>query len=59
MDVTTFVAEVLFVLLFVATFIEFVRHRDPVRRDIMLVFSGLALLDQLMHTVGSPACVAA
>lgn len=44
MDVTTLVAEVLFVLLFIATFVEFVRHRDPVRRDIMLVFSGLALL---------------
>jgi signal transduction histidine kinase/CheY-like chemotaxis protein len=44
MDLIALVVEALFLVLFVATLVEYVRHRDPVRRDIMLVFSGLAAL---------------
>ncbi len=44
MDLIALVVEAMFLVLFVATLIEYLRHRDPVRRDVMLVFSGLAVL---------------
>jgi signal transduction histidine kinase/CheY-like chemotaxis protein len=43
-DLSALVVEALFLVLFVATLIEYLRHRDPVRRDVTLVFSGLAVL---------------
>ena len=44
MELTALVVEALFLVLFVATLVGYLRHRDPVRRDVMLVFSGLAVL---------------
>jgi signal transduction histidine kinase/DNA-binding response OmpR family regulator len=37
-------AEALFVVLFLATFVAWLRRRDPVSRDVMLTFSALAAL---------------
>jgi len=39
-----YLAEIIFVVLFVATLVEFVRHRDPVSRDVALSFSALGIL---------------
>jgi signal transduction histidine kinase/CheY-like chemotaxis protein len=44
MDQITFVVELLFLILFVATFVDWIRRRDPISRDMALVFSGLGLL---------------
>jgi signal transduction histidine kinase/CheY-like chemotaxis protein len=43
-DLIALLVEAIFLVLFVATLVEYVRHRDPVRRDVMLAFSGLAVL---------------
>ena len=43
MQALVFFAEIVFVVLFLATLREFVRRRDPVSRDLALVFSPLAL----------------
>jgi signal transduction histidine kinase/CheY-like chemotaxis protein len=43
-DLIALVVEAMFLVLFIATLVEYVRRRDPVRRDVMLVFSGLAVL---------------
>ncbi len=43
MDLPVLGAELLFIVLFVATFIQWWRRRDPVSRDVALAFSGLAL----------------
>src|SRR5512143_513225 len=44
MQALVYVAEGLFLVLFLATLREFVRRRDPVSRDLALVFSPLALI---------------
>ena len=44
MDLIALVVEAIFLVLFLATLVAYLRHRDPVRRDVMLVFSGLAVL---------------
>jgi signal transduction histidine kinase/DNA-binding response OmpR family regulator len=44
MEALVYVAEGLFLVLFLATLREFVRRRDPVSRDLALVFSPLALI---------------
>jgi signal transduction histidine kinase/DNA-binding response OmpR family regulator len=38
------VAELLLVVVFVATLRQYIERRDPVSRDVVLVFSGLAIL---------------
>ena len=43
MDLLVLGAELLFIVLFVATFIQWWRRRDPVSRDVALAFSGLAV----------------
>jgi signal transduction histidine kinase/DNA-binding response OmpR family regulator len=51
-------AEAVFVLLFVATLIDYGRHRGPIRRDLVVVFSGLAILFVLelwTRVTGAPA----
>jgi signal transduction histidine kinase/DNA-binding response OmpR family regulator len=40
----TLLIELLFAVVFVAALISFLRHRDPLSRDLMLVFSALAAL---------------
>src|SRR6266550_1084867 len=52
------VAVILFILLFAATMIEYVRRRDPISRDVTLTFSGLALISVmslLKDWIGTPA----
>jgi len=44
MQALIYLAEGLFLVLFLATLREFVRRRDPVSRDLALVFSPLALI---------------
>src|SRR5512146_1677739 len=44
MQAVVYVAEGLFLILFLATLREFLRRRDPVSRDLALVFSPLALI---------------
>ena len=43
MQALVYLAEVLFLVLFLATLREYVRRRDPVSRDLALVFSPLAV----------------
>jgi signal transduction histidine kinase/CheY-like chemotaxis protein len=43
-DLIARVVQAIFLVLFLATLVEYLRHRDPVRRDVMLAFSGLAVL---------------
>jgi signal transduction histidine kinase/CheY-like chemotaxis protein len=40
----TLLIELLFAAVFVAALLTFLRHRDPLSRDLMLVFSALAVL---------------
>jgi signal transduction histidine kinase/DNA-binding response OmpR family regulator len=40
----TLAIELLFAAVFVAALVTFLRHRDPLSRDLMLVFSALAVL---------------
>lgn len=44
MNLITLTIELLFVILFVATLITFVRRRDPLSRDVMLIFASVAAL---------------
>jgi signal transduction histidine kinase/CheY-like chemotaxis protein len=44
MQVLLYLAEGIFFVLFVATLGQFLRHRDPVSRDVALSFSALAVL---------------
>jgi signal transduction histidine kinase/CheY-like chemotaxis protein len=44
MDEIALLAELLFLVLFVATFVGWLRHRDPISLDLSLIFSGLGLL---------------
>ncbi|MEX2011794.1 MAG: hypothetical protein WEF51_06130 [Chloroflexota bacterium] len=44
MDEIALLAELLFLVLFVATSISWIRHRDPISLDLSLIFSGLGLL---------------
>jgi signal transduction histidine kinase/CheY-like chemotaxis protein len=40
----TLVIEVLFAVVFLRAALEYVRHRDPINRDVILVFSAMAAL---------------
>ncbi len=46
-DAVELVIEVLFALVFLRALTSYVAHRDPVQRDLMLVFSAMALLTAL------------
>jgi signal transduction histidine kinase/CheY-like chemotaxis protein len=43
-DLSTLFLEALFGLLFLATLVEFVRRRDALSRDVMLIFGSMAML---------------
>jgi signal transduction histidine kinase/CheY-like chemotaxis protein len=40
----TLVIELLFAVVFLRAVLEYARHRDPINRDVILVFSGLAAI---------------
>lgn len=44
MDEIALFAELLFLVLFIATFVGWLRRRDPISLDLSLIFSGLGLL---------------
>jgi signal transduction histidine kinase/CheY-like chemotaxis protein len=44
MDLTTLALEALFGVLFLATLVGFVRRRDALSRDVMLIFGSMAML---------------
>src|SRR5712691_6629807 len=44
MQPLTYLAEALYFVIFVASLREYLRRRDPVSRDVTLVFSALAVL---------------
>ena len=44
MDEIALFAELLFLVLFIATFVAWLRRRDPISLDLSLIFSGLGLL---------------
>ena len=44
MDLLVLFVELLFVVLFLATLVQWLRRRDPVSRDVMLTFSALGVL---------------
>ena len=44
MNVVTFVSLLLFAVLFVMTLVAYVRRRDPVSRDVMLIFASVAAM---------------
>jgi signal transduction histidine kinase/DNA-binding response OmpR family regulator len=50
-DLLVLFVELLFVVLFFATFIQYIQRRDPVSRDVMLTFSAVAVLF-LLSVVG-------
>lgn len=44
MDEIALFTELLFLVLFIATFVGWIRRRDPISLDLSLIFSGLGLL---------------
>ena len=59
-ELLTLVVELLFALVFVRALVEYVRRRDPLSRDVALVFTPLALLfvlELVRRTVGAPPTV--
>jgi signal transduction histidine kinase len=56
-DVATLVVEVAFALLFIHALVTYLRHRDPLQRDVMLVFTAMAMifgLEVWRRTLGPP-----
>ena len=52
-----FVIEALFALVFVQALVAYLRRRDPVQRDVMLVFAAVAMLfvlDVARTVLGEP-----
>ena len=56
-DVFALVVEAVFTVVFIGALIDYVRHRNPVTRDVALAFSpfvGLLVLTLMRWTVGTP-----
>jgi hypothetical protein len=59
-DVFALIVEAVFAIVFIGALLEYVRHRNPINRDVALAFSpfvGLLVLALMKLTVGPPPTI--